>query len=726
MKTTRMALILMSVLFTNQLLAQEVIEEIIVTSSYIEQNLDQIHNPIHVIGSDELASMASQSLGESLDDLVGVGTADYGSAVGHPIIRGLGGTRVKVLNNGRVNRDVSGLGADHVVEIDFNNIEQIEVVRGPSSLFYANGSMGGIINIVDNTIARTDFTDSELTAGYEVQSVNNGNVGELSYQNNFGGLNFSFGYRDTDFDNYEIPYGALIHEEHEEHEEEEDGHHEEEHEENPKFLSNTDSATESYKFGVSKTGDWGYLGVSARGLETVYGIPFHGEEHEEEEGHEEEHEEERIYANTDSDSFNLEGSYNIRNNWLLDKVDYYAAVTDYSLQEQHAEGHEEEHEEEEEEEHEGHGHEEGPTEFKNEASEFGAIFNFVSDKYSQRMLLNAIQEDVSIVGHEAFMRPSDNREFSFGYYLSRDTDLFDWHFGLRHDRISRKGSVAHHEEHEEHEEEEEGHHEEEHEEEEIDKFEKEFNTDSLALTLTRDLNDYLELSLDLASVERAPSAIELYMNGPHLATGRYEEGNTDLDIERSRNIDLTLSYKQNAFFGSLTMFRNNVDNFIYLFDTNEKEEQLPLAQYLQKDAQLNGYELQFGASFPFYNGDLELSIARDSVSGEFNDGTYIPRMMPARNIFSVNYKRNTLEFDMSLKDVDKQDEFSSTETMTKGYQMLDMRLTQKLVSDSGRVVQASIFGKNMLDEVARNHTSFVKNEVPLTGKNVGINFRVTF
>ena len=720
MKTTRIALILMSVLFTNKLLAQDVIEEIIVTSSLIEQNLDQIHNPIHVIGSDELASMASQSLGESLDDLLGVGTSDYGAAVGHPIIRGLGGTRVKVMRNGRVNRDVSGLGADHPVEIDFNNIQQIEVVRGPSSLFYANGTSGGIINIVDNTIARKDFTESDLTVGYEVQSVNNGNIGELSYENNFGGLNFSLGYRDTDFENFEIPYGAIIHEEHEE--EEEEGHHEEEehHEENPKFLPNSDSGTESYKFGVSKTGDWGYLGVSATGLETLYGIPFHGEEHEEEEGHEE-HEEERIFANTDSDSFNLEGSYNIRNNWLLDRVDYYGAVTEYSLKEQHAE--EAHHEEEEEEEGDHHDHEEGPTEFKNDASEFGAVINFVSDQYSQKMMLNAIQEDVSIIGHEAFMKPSDNREFSFGYYLSKDTGLFDWHFALRHDRISRKGSVAHHEE----EEEEEDHHEHEEEhEEEVDKFKKEFNTDSLALTLTRDLNDYLEMSLDLANVERAPSAIELYMNGPHLATGRYEEGDTNLQIERSRNIDFTLAYQQNAFFGSMTIFQNNIDNFIYLADTNKTEKKMPLAEYMQKDAQLSGVELQFGAAFPFYDGDLELSIARDSVSGEFNDGTYIPRMMPARNIFSVNYKRNTLEFDMSLKDVEKQDEFSSKETMTKGYQMLDMRLTQKLVTDSGRVVQASIFGKNMLDEVARNHTSWVKNEVPLPGKNVGINFRVTF
>ncbi len=720
MKTTRIALMLMSVLVTNKIIAQDVIEEIVVTSSLIEQNLNQIHNPIHVIDADELATMASQSLGESLDDLLGIGSADYGSAVGQPVIRGLGGPRVKVMTNGRINRDVTSLGADHPVEIDFNNIQQIEVVRGPSSLFYANGSSAGIINIVDNTIAREDFAESDLTVGYEVQSVNNGNIGELSYENNFGGLNFSLGYRDTDFQNYEIPYGAIIHEEHEE---EEEGHHEEEehHEENPKFLPNSDTGTESYKFGVSKTGDWGYFGVSAVGLESLYGIPFHGEEHEEEE-EEEEHEEERIFSTTDSDSFNLEGSYNIKNNWLLDRVDYYGSVTDYSLIEQHAE--EEHHEEEEEEE--GHDHEEGPTEFKNDASEFGAVINFASDAYSQRMMFNAVQEDVSIIGHEAFMKPSDNREFSFGYYLSRDTDLFDWHFGLRHDRISRKGAVAHHEE----EEEEEDHHEHEEEhEEEVDKFKKEFNTDSLALTLTRDLNEHLELSLDLASVERAPSAVELYMNGPHLATGRYEEGDTELKIERSRNIDLTLAYQQNAFFGSMTIFQNNIDNFIYLADTGKKEMKMPLAEYRQKDAQLSGIELQFGVAFPFYDGDLELSIARDSVSGEFSDGTYIPRMMPARNIFSVNYKRNTTEFDMSLKDVEKQDKFSINnplESVTEGYQMLDMRLTQKLVTDSGRIVQASIFGKNMLDEVARNHTSFVKNEVPLPGKNVGINFRVTF
>ena len=74
-----------------------------------------------------IANDASQSIGASIDDLVGISSSDYGAAVGQPIIRGMSGTRVRVLNNGVVVRDVSGLGPDHVNEVDLNNIQQIEM-----------------------------------------------------------------------------------------------------------------------------------------------------------------------------------------------------------------------------------------------------------------------------------------------------------------------------------------------------------------------------------------------------------------------------------------------------------------------------------------------------------------------------------------------------------------------------------------------------------------------
>ena len=133
----------------------EEIEEVIVTASFLAESTDS--NQLHVIDEQELREDARESLGSSLDNLLGISSADYGPAVGQPVIRGMSGNRVKVLNNGIVNRDVSGLGPDHSIEIDMNNVQQIEVIKGPSSLLYANGAIGGIVNVVDNTIARTDI-----------------------------------------------------------------------------------------------------------------------------------------------------------------------------------------------------------------------------------------------------------------------------------------------------------------------------------------------------------------------------------------------------------------------------------------------------------------------------------------------------------------------------------------------------------------------------------------
>ena len=279
----------------------------------------------------------------------------------------MSGNRVKILNNGMVVRDVAGIGADHVNDVDLNNIQQIEIVRGPSSLLYANGTIGGIINIVDSTIAREDFTESELKLGLEAQSVNDGDSHNLSYQNNLGGLNFSLAYKDSQFDNFDVPTGAILH----------GDEHYDEHEEEVGFLSNSDFENNALRLGVSKAGDWGYFGVSVNSVESIYGIPFHGDEdgdeHEDEheDEHGDEHEGERIFSTTDSEVVNVEGAYIASNSWLK-KVNYFIRDTDYSLTEQHAEEHEgKEYEGEDD----GEEHEEGPTVFSNESRESMALFS---------------------------------------------------------------------------------------------------------------------------------------------------------------------------------------------------------------------------------------------------------------------------------------------------------------------------------------------------------------
>ncbi len=674
------------------------IEEVIITSSLIDAASDEISNPLHVISGESIATDASQSIGATIDGLVGISTSDYGAAVGQPIIRGMSGSRVKILNNGKVIRDVSGLGPDHANDVDLNNIQQIEIVRGPSSLLYSNGAIGGIVNIVDNTIARKDFTESKFQLGLEAQTVNDGDSHDFSYQNNIGGLNFSAAYKDSQFGEYDIPEGAVVHDE--------EVHPGEEPEEDLNHLPNSDAGSTSKKVGISKTGDWGYLGLSFSDNENLYGIPFHGDDHSGEEP-----EEERIFSTTESNVTNLEGSYVLDNSWLA-KIDYNFRDSDYSLTEQHAE--EEGHliEDLENDPHK----EEGPTTFSNEAQEYGAIFDLANDSISQKIAVNFVVEDISVIGDEAFINPTESEEMTLGYYLSKDFDLFHVDFGIRHDQISRKGSVSH--------------------EAELEYFDRDINTTSYALTLSRDINDSFEVNFGLSSVERAPSAVELLMNGPHLATGRVEVGNFNLASETSNNIDLSFNYKNDGFFAALTFFQNDVDNYIYLMDETEEEHDdhddedhhdgLILANYLQQDAEFDGYEIEIGKTFDLARGELTLSYGRDSVTGKFTDGTNIPRITPERDIYRVAYVEDGLKFALTLKDVSAQNDIAENETATDGFKLLNLNLSKTIETSPGHSLTLSLFGKNLLDEVARNHSSFVKNEVPMSGRNLGVKASYSF
>ncbi|MEK9594231.1 MAG: TonB-dependent receptor plug domain-containing protein, partial [Luminiphilus sp.] len=201
---------------------ETLLEEIVVTASFVGVNESSATRPIHVLDGQAVTESGIQSLGEHVDALLGVSSADFGGAVGQPIIRGMSGNRVKVLNNGTVIRDVSALGPDHAVDVSLNDIKQVEIVRGPSALMYSNGSIGGIVNVVDNSIPTTDLEGFSGTVGAEAQSVNDGEAVDLTLRGNVGGLNLTYSYQDVDMEDYEIPKGAVI--------DMHEGHHDEEHE----------------------------------------------------------------------------------------------------------------------------------------------------------------------------------------------------------------------------------------------------------------------------------------------------------------------------------------------------------------------------------------------------------------------------------------------------------------------------------------------------------------
>ena len=657
-------------------------EEIVVTSSLGGATLAEIDSPIFVIKGEEINYSGTTSLGGNLKYLLGVNSSDFGAAVGQPIIRGMSGTRVRILSNGKLVRDVSGLGSDHLNDVDMNDIQQIEVVRGPSSLLYSNGTMGGIINIVDQTIASEDFEGNDFNIGLEAQSVNSGTSGSFSYKGNVNDVNLTYALKEIHFESYDVPINSIIHE----------GSPEAE-----TTLKNSDYATFSHKLGTSIVRDWGYFGFSVADIENTYGIAFHAEEEEEGggEGGEEEHHDDRIQVDTSSTNLTIEGaSTNIS---ALDKLSYFLQINDYDFTEGHIGG-----------EHNGES-----TTFTNESYEIGMKFDIGNQAGGNRqnVTLNLSEEDVSITPSDAnedpFMRPTESQMLSIGYFISRELAVMDLDFGVRMDRVSRDGSiktgnaVALHDISE---------------------------TDlSAALTMGWNLDNNLGLSLGISSVARAPSELELFMNGTHLAAQRDEFGNPNLESERSNNVDFSISYENDGYFVNTSLYTNSVDNYIYLLNSGQNgANNLPDTNYVQADANFHGYELEIGRSFIFNNSELQVSYGRDQVVGTFSDGGNVPRITPVKDVYRLAINQDNVTYDFKISDVQREDDLGFGETVTKGFTMVDFDLRRSISIGNEEELILSIFGRNLLDAKARSHTSYVKDEVPMPGRNFGIKLNFNF
>ena len=666
-------------------------EEVIVTSSVTGTTLAEIDSPVFVIKGDEVNYSGTTSLGGNLNYLLGVNSSDFGPAVGQPVIRGMGGTRVRILSNGKLVRDVSGLGTDHLNDVDLNDITQIEVVRGPSSLLYSNGTMGGIINIVDQTIASKDFEGNDFNIGLERQSVNKGSSGSFSYKGNINGTNLSYAVREVNFDSYDVPIGAIIHE---------DGPHEEGH------LDNSDIYTFSNRLGTSWVRDWGYFGFSIGRIENSYGIAFHGEE-EEDDGGDDDHEGERIQADVLSENIIIEGA--AKNLSGVEKLSYFFQFNDYSFTEGHVEMHHDDDDDggdgdDDHEEHE-------PTTFTNDSFDFGLKLD-LGDQASgnrQNLTVNFSQEDVAIVGEEAFMQPVDSKMLSLGYFICRELAVLDLDFGIRVDQVERDGSIVSGTP-------------------AVTALHDISNTDvSAALTMGWDLDNNLGLTLGISSVARAPSELELFMNGAHLAAARNESGDPTLESERSNNIDFSLDYENDGYFVNASLYTNAVDNYIYLLASGvDGANNLPNTNYVQADANFHGYEVEFGKTISLNNAELLFSYGRDQVIGTFSDGGNVPRITPVKNVYRFAVEQNDVIYDIKVKDVQREDDLGFGETATEGFTMLDLDIRRSITIGDNEELVLSIFGRNLLDEKARSHTSFVKDEVPLAGRNFGIKVNFNF
>jgi iron complex outermembrane recepter protein len=121
--------------------------------------------PVSVLKGDRLRHKREPSLGDTLTGELGVASSSFGPGAGRPIIRGLDGPRIQILENGMDILDISSISPDHAVTVESLNASQIEILRGPATLLYGGGAIGGVVNVVNNKIPRRLF--KSFTGNFE-------------------------------------------------------------------------------------------------------------------------------------------------------------------------------------------------------------------------------------------------------------------------------------------------------------------------------------------------------------------------------------------------------------------------------------------------------------------------------------------------------------------------------------------------------------------------------
>ncbi len=168
--------------------AQTSLEEVTVTANPLRSN--ELVAPTRQYSGTGLVLRSQSSLGETLSGTPGVSSTYFGPQASRPIIRGLDGDRIKILNNSGASLDVSSLSYDHAVAVDPLIADRIEILRGPGTLLYGGNAIGGIVNVIDNRIPRTPMEGLQGRTDISVGSGDRSRNGALVLE--AGGKDFAF------------------------------------------------------------------------------------------------------------------------------------------------------------------------------------------------------------------------------------------------------------------------------------------------------------------------------------------------------------------------------------------------------------------------------------------------------------------------------------------------------------------------------------------------------
>ena len=681
------------------------LEAVVVTASPLKGNAESVATPVDVLYGEDLDKAKAGTLGETVAKLPGVQTTYFGTGVGRPIIRGQEGPRVQVLSGGIGSMDASTVSADHAVSIEPFLADQIEVLKGPATLLFGSGAIGGAVNVVDGRLAES-IPDQPLSGRAEVRgnTVNDERTGMFRLDGVSGNwvLHVDGLVRDTD--DYDIPGVAILrdHEEGEEHEEEPQ----------PKgTLPNSSVSTKAGAVGATYLGDRGYFGLAASTYRTNYGIPagahVHGEEdhdHEGEEDHEHEEEEGPVRIDMVQNRLDMKaGVYNPVS--FLESVNLRAAWNDY------------EHVELE-------GGEVG-TRFTNEG--YDARLEAVQKTWNGWRGAFGLQfgsTDFSAVGEEAFV-PSTVTD-TLGLFVVQEKDFGPWklELGGRYDQVKLKPD---------------------------DRASTDFSAVNLSAAAIWRLSDGFDLRFGVDRSERAPTNEELFAGGTHVATQSIEIGDASLDTEKGVRAEIGAHWHTDRADLKLAVYQTRFKDFIYLTDTGVEEEGYPVRLWTQGDATFTGAEAEAKIQLAdTAAGAWDLRLYGDYVRAKLDgsgmrtvafevphgdhthgyevdiaQGGYLPRISPMRFGADLGWSLGGWRASLGAVRYGKQDDVAQNEEPSDGYTLVDAHVAYRWDRPASSW-EVFLDGSNLTDEEARPHTSLLRDYAPLPGRGVAFGIRAYF
>ena len=646
---------------------------IFVTSSPHGKGSFDVLQGSNVLSGEKLNKSLEASIGETLSSLPGVSSTFFGPGASRPIIRGLGGDRIRVLINGIGSIDAASTSPDHAVAGDPLTADRIEIMRGASTLLYGSNAVGGVVNIIDSRIPNV-IPDGGVNgkARLSFDSISNDRSGSASI--NLGitdniALHVDGYNRRTG--NYTIPGFAESKAYRAAEEAEEEEHEEEEHVEQKGTAKNSDVDNKGGTFGIGWIGENATFGASFSLNDSNYGVPGHGAHGEKEEV---------VRINLDQKRFDLKG--NIEKDFMLfeeSRIRFGYADYKHIELENGVTG----------------------TTFKNKGWE-GRI-ELIQKRRGNihgSMGIQLRDREFSAIGEEAFVAP--NNTLQWGVFVVEEIELepVTFEFGGRYDHQKTKNQTL--------------------------GTNKSFQNLSFSAGAAIHATESDLIGISLSRSERSPTPEELFSNGPHLATKAYEVGNLDLKTEKAYSAELTLKRDKGAFSSSVNIYHTWYKDFIYEHETGLKTDKLSRLEFRAKDAKFYGAELELNYTIIETQGySLLLSGSADFVHARFSNNGVIPRMPAASGNFGIEYKSEIFDIGGNLGVTGSKTKTVTGILPTDGYTTVDLSATWRPFGLE-RDLNVRLQALNITNAERRQHTSYLKDLIPLPGRNFRLSLNYGF